>query len=70
MEQFTVKQLKEYLACLPDDIKVYVGYGDSVKPARYLDTFNGNLVIHSSLYGEDAAEYNLMVLMKLSKHAK
>ena len=36
--QLTAGTLKQYLACIPDDIKIRVGIGDASAPAHYLLT--------------------------------
>lgn len=66
-DQFTVGKLKEYLSCLPDDIKVYVGIGDSVGPAHYLLEHKGGLLLHPDSYMQNATEANVHTMLSLLK---
>lgn len=66
-EQFTVKKLKAYLDCIPDDVKVCVGLGDNIKPARYISNYDNKLTIESDIYMRDADENNLHTIISFQK---
>lgn len=66
-EQLTVGRLKEYLACLPDDVKVYVGLGNDVAPLHYLLEHKGGLLLHPNSYGKNANEENVKTILILTK---
>ena len=66
-KQFTVKKLKAYLDCIPDDVKVCIGLGDQIKPARYISNYNNNLTIESDVYMRDANENNLFTIVNFQK---
>lgn len=66
-EQFTVKQLKEYLNYIPDDVKVCIGLGDQKKPARYISNYDNKLIIESDIYMRDADENNLHTIISFQK---
>lgn len=65
-EQLTVGRLKEYLACLPDDVKVFVGIGSEISPAYYLLERNGGLLLHPDSWMQNADEINKNTILKLS----
>ena len=66
-KQFTVKKLKAYLNYIPDDVKVCIGFGDQIKPARYISNYNNNLTIESDIYMIDADENNLHTIISFQK---
>ena len=66
-KQFTVKKLKAYLNCIPDDVKVCVGFGSHINPARYISNYNNNLTIESDIYMIDADENNLHTIISFQK---
>ena len=66
-KQFTVKQLKEYLNYIPEDINVCIGFGDQIKPARYISNYNNQLTIESDCYMRDAVENNLHTIISFQK---
>lgn len=61
--QLTVGKLKEYLACIPDDVKICVGIGPEIEPAHYLLNREGNLVLHPNCYMVDAEENNIHTIL-------
>lgn len=65
-KQITIKDLKSLIKNLPDDVKVFVGYGDRVTPLRYLCEYDGGLMLHTDIYGMDATECNLKTIVTLA----
>ena len=65
--QLTVGELKNYLSCIPDDVKICVGIGCERKPAHYLLNVNGDLVLHPNCYMQNASEVNLKTLISFKK---
>ena len=66
-KQLTVGALKQYLACIPDDVKVRVGWGEEDAEACCFENVAGELVILPSCYGEDADEVNLRTIISFQK---
>lgn len=66
-EQMTVGGLRNFLNCIPDNTKVYVGFGECVKPLRYLSEHGGDLLLQSDVYGANAHEHNIETILKLHK---
>ena len=64
--QLTVGKLKEYLACIPDDVKICVGIGDEVEEAHYLLNQAGNLVLHPNCYMQNASEMNIKTILSFN----
>lgn len=64
--QITVGRLKEYLACIPDDVKVSVGMGCEVSPLHYLLNWGGELLLHPDCYMQDANVTNLKTIMSFN----
>ena len=64
--QITVGKLKEYLSCIPDDIKVYIDYGENAKELHYLDNYFGNLLLRSDMYMIDATIHNMATVIELN----
>ena len=64
--QLTAGRLKEYLACIPDDVKVRVGFGDDSAPAHYLMNCAGELVLHPDCYMLNAEENNIRTILSFN----
>lgn len=64
-KQITIKELKALIKYLPDEVKVFVGFGCSVKPLHYLCEYDGGLMLHPDVYGIDATECNLKTIATL-----
>ena len=64
--QITVGRLKEYLACIPDDVKICVGIGSEREPLHYLLNCGGDLVLHPDCYMQDAKENNIQTIMSFN----
>ena len=64
--QLTAGKLKEYLAYIPDDVKIAVGIGDIYAPAHYLLNQSGELVLHPNCYMQDAAETNIKTILSFN----
>lgn len=64
--QLTVGKLKEYLACIPDDVKICIGNGEEVEEAHYLLNQDGNLVLHSDCYMQNVSEMNIKSILSLN----
>lgn len=62
-QQLTVGRLKEYLANIPDDVKICVGIGDQSAPAHYLLNRDGELELHPNCYMQDADITNLKTIL-------
>ena len=65
--QLTAGRLKEYLACIPDNTKIRIGIGDVTAPAHYLMNWNGELMLHTDCYMQNASEVNLKTIITLSR---
>lgn len=49
-KQITIKDLKRLIKYLPDDTKVFVGFGDRVEPLHYLCDYDGGLMLHPDIW--------------------
>jgi len=65
--QITVGELKHYLACIPDDVKVCISIGDTIEELHYLENLNGKLLLLPDCYMQNAAEMNLYTMRSLMK---
>lgn len=65
-KQITIKDLKRLINYLPDDTKVFVGFGDRVEPLHYLCEYDGGLMLHPDIYGMDATEINIKTIVTLA----
>lgn len=65
--QLTVGKLKQYLANIPDNVKICVGIGDQNAPAHYLLNRSGELELHPDCYMQDAEFTNLMTVFSFNK---
>ena len=65
-KQITIKDLKKLIKYLPDDTKVFVGFGERVEPLHYLCEYGDDLMLHSDIYGMDATEFNLKTIATLA----
>lgn len=66
-EQLTVGRLKEYLNCIPNDVKVFIGIGSEREQAHYLLNEKGLLVFHSDCYMQNAEETNIRTVISFQK---
>lgn len=64
--QLTVGMLKQYLAYIPDDVKIRVGVGDNAAELHYLQNWKGELLLHPDCYMMDAAESNLQTILSFN----
>ena len=64
--QLTVGKLKEYLACIPDDVKICVGFGSERAPAHYLLKEGWQLVLHPDNYMQNAEEGNIKTILSFN----
>lgn len=64
----TVGELKKYLNVIPDNTQLYVGYGDDVKPLKFLCEWRDGLMFHPNVYNENVEEYNLNTVLKLMNY--
>ena len=64
--QLTAGKLKEYLACIPDDVKICIGIGDTNAPARYLLNYDGQLMLHTDCYMQNASEVNIKTILSFN----
>ena len=64
--QLTVGKLKEYLAHIPDDVKVVVGIGDNKAPAHYLLNYDEQLMLHPDCYMQNASEVNIKTILSFN----
>lgn len=46
----TVKELKDILSKLQDDVEIKIGYGDKSYPIKFVMAENGYIVLHSDVY--------------------
>ena len=65
-KQITIKDLKRLIKYLPDDTKVFAGFGDRVEPLHYLCDYDGGLMLHPDIYGMDATEINIKTIVTLA----
>lgn len=68
--QLTVGRLNEYLACIPDDVKICIGIGSEVAELHYLLNQDGNLVLHTDCYMQNASEINIKTVLSLNARKK
>ena len=61
--QITVGKLKKYLACVPDDVKIWIGIGSQVEQLHYLLNHGEDLLLHSDAYMQDAEETNAKTII-------
>ena len=64
--QLTVGKLKEYLACISDDVKICIEIGDKVVELHYLLNQGGNLVLLSDCYMQNASEMNIKTILSFN----
>lgn len=64
--QLTAGKLKKYLACIPDDVKIYIGIGDEVAELHYILNQDGNLVLLSDCYMQNASEMNIKTILSFN----
>lgn len=64
--QITVGKLKQYLAIVPDDVKIWVGLGSEVAQAHYLLNHGGDLMLHPDAYMIDAEEQNIKTVLSFN----
>lgn len=64
--QLTVGMLKEYLAYIPDDVKIGVAIGDSYAQAHYIQNRAGELILLPDSYMQNAAEANFRTLLSFN----
>lgn len=64
--QLTVGKLKEYLAHIPDNVKVVVGIGAETAPLHYLLNQSGELVLHPDCYMQNATETNIKTVLSFN----
>lgn len=64
--QLTVAQLKSYLKHIPDDVKICIGIGDSTAPAHYLLNDDGQLMLHTDCYMQNASEVNIKTILSFN----
>ena len=65
-EQITVGKLKDYLALIPDDVKIYIGIGSEIAQLHYLLKYGNGLLLHPDSYMEDADETNLRTVLSFN----
>ena len=65
--QLTVGDLKKLLDKVPDNVPLYIGYGDDVKPLKFLNKFDEGIMFHPNIYGETASIYNLLTIANFIK---
>lgn len=65
--QLTAGKLKEYLACIPDDVKICIGIGNEVEELHYLLNQDGDLVLHPDCYMQNASEVNIKTILSFNK---
>ena len=63
--QLTVGELKKLIHLIPDDTKLFVGFGCGVEPLRYLCEWENGLMFHPNIYGEDAESFNSNTVLQL-----
>lgn len=64
--QLTVAQLKSYLKLIPDDVKICIGLGDVTAPAHYLLNHDGQLMLHTDCYMQNASEVNINTILSFN----
>ena len=64
--QLTVAQLKSYLKHIPDDVKIRIGIGDVTAPAHYLLNDDGQLMLHTDCYMQNASEVNINTILSFN----
>ena len=64
-EQLTKGELIKLIKHLPDDTKLYVGYGERTAPLRFLVEHNGGLMFHPDMYGLEAKTTNALTIIDL-----
>lgn len=64
--QLTVSQLKSYLKHIPDDVKICIGIGSDNAPAHYLLNYDGQLMLHSDCYMQNATETNIKTVLSFN----
>lgn len=65
--QLTVGILKQYLAHIPDNVKVCFNDGQSNYEVHYILNKNGELTFAVDCYMQDANETNLRTLLSFNK---
>lgn len=65
--QLNAGQLKKLIEFIPDDTKLYFGFGENVKPLRYLCVHNDGLMFHPDIYGVDSEPNNWQTVEFLFK---
>lgn len=64
--QLTVAQLKSYLKHIPEDVKICIGIGDNEAPAHYLLNYDGQLMLHTDCYMQNASEVNIKTILSFN----
>lgn len=64
--QLTVGELKKYLTCIRDDVKIYIGIGNEIAELHYLLNQDGNLILHPDCYMQNASEVNIKTILSFN----
>ena len=52
----TVKELRQILKKLNDNVEVKIGYGEQRNPIRFIIAESNNIILHSNVYMADPTE--------------
>ena len=70
-KQLCVGDLKKYFALLPDDIQLFVGWGERSAPLRFMVEHGDNgIMFHPDVYECNASETNINTILSFYNQNK
>lgn len=66
----TVKELRQILEKLDDNVEVRIGYGEQRNPIRFILAESDGIILHSDVYMADPTEELVKIIVTYGKFDK